>query len=543
MGPTRGRLAGLLLLAALPPAVEEAVLVGVGLHAARGLAPQASAVWPYDSYHDLRWLLVYHDSWPTFLVGLLLLTVLRGVLSAGLTGLAWPAGVPRPSWGWLLRRNLEVALLAAVVISPWAALSVAFSAVALSWYLFASLGPMLILAPFLLRGGVVARWWKGLPSIELFGWASLNFVVLTLAGALISGTPGWWTVLVAGLAGVANGLLWQRTVAAAAAPTRLRWARVPVAPIAIALALAGAIWAQAVIGFAGDGQREWRPPILADRLPERVPHAVIVLGGHNSSWDGSPSADPRVERFSYRGLDAQGRPLPYPPEATHRSLDSSSALLADQVQAVHRRTGRPVALFGQSEGSMVARTYLERLPRGPVTAVVMFSPLVQAGRTYYPPPGHSGWGVATGWQLRAMFWLAGLPLTAEDEPDSPFVRSVLINAPFYRNRTLCPVAGVRMIAFLPTVSAAEAPPGEYSRIPVYQQPAFHGGLVGDPAVEDRVVAFLAGEPVEMSRREYGLLQRLGAAWQTPPLALTLNPVWSATREGDPAMTGRVCEPR
>ncbi|MBQ0896574.1 hypothetical protein KBX37_26370 [Micromonospora sp. U56] len=543
MGTTRGRLVGLLGLAALPPVLEEALLVGVGLHAARGLAPQATAVWPYDSYHDLRWLLVYHNSWEMFLLGLVLLTVLRGVLSAGLTALAWPAGVPRPSWGWLVRRNLEVAALAAAVISPWAALSVAFSAVALSWYLFASLGPMLVLAPFLVRAGVVTRWWKGLPTIELFGWALLNFVVLTLAGALISSTPGWWAVVMAGLAGVANGLLWQRTVAAARVPVR-RWARVPVGPIAIALALAGAIWAQAFIGFAaGGGQGQWRPPVLSERLPDRVPHAVIVLGGHNSSWDGTPAADPRVERFSYRGLDAQGRPLPYPPGATHRSLDSSSALLADQIESVHRRTGRPVALVGQSEGSMVARTYLERLPRGPVTAVVMFSPLVQAGRTYYPPPGHAGWGVAAGWELRAMFWLSNVPLAVKDDPDSSFVRSVLSNAPFYRNRTLCPVPGVRMIAFLPTISAAEAPPGEYSRVPVYQQPALHGGLVGERAVEDRVVAFLAGEPVEMPRREYGLLQRLGAAWQAPPLALMLNPIWSATREGDPAMTGRVCEPR
>ncbi|WP_406036638.1 hypothetical protein OG799_19500 [Micromonospora sp. NBC_00898] len=541
---TRGRLVALLALAALPPMIEETVLVAVRLHAARGLAPQVTAVWPYDSYHDLRWLLVYHDSWATFLLGLVVVTVARGLLSAELTALAWPAEVPRPSWGWLVRRNLQVAALATVVISPWAALSVAFSAVALSWYLFASLGPMLVLAPFLARAGVVATWWRGLPTVELFGWSALNFLVLTLAGALISTTPGWGTVGVAGLAGVANGLLWRRTVAAAVQPARVRLPRFPVAPIAIVLTILGAISAQSLIGIAASGgQGMWRPPILTQRLPERVPYAVIVVGGHDSSWDGVPPADPRVERFSYRGLDAHGRPVPYPPEATHQSLDKSAALLAAHVAALHHRTKRPVALLGQSEGSMVARTYLERLPRGPVSAVVMFSPLVQAGRTYYPPPGHEGWGVAAGWELRAMFWLANLPRPVKDDPDEPFVRSVLIDAPFYRNRILCPVAGVRMIAFLPTVSAAEAPPGEYSRVPVYQQPAFHGGLLGRRSVEDRVIAFLAGERVDQTRREYQLLQRLGAAWQAPPLVLSLNPLWSATREADPAQTGRVCEPR
>ncbi|TDC76494.1 hypothetical protein E1193_23815 [Micromonospora sp. KC606] len=541
---SRGRLVALLLLAALPPLVEEAVLLAVGLRAARGLSSQVTAIWPYDSYHDLRWLLVYHNSWASFLLGLLGVTLVRGLLSVALTLLAWPAGVPRPNRGWLIRRNLEVALLAAVVVSPWAALSVAFSVVSLSWYLFASLVPLLLLAPFLVRAGVMGDWWRGLPTIELVGWAWLNFVVLTLAGALMSWAPNAWTLPMAALAGVVNGLLWRRTVAAAVMPARVRWARVPAAPAAIVLAMASAVWAPPLVAAAAGGeQTQWRPPILSEPLPEKVPHAVIVLGGHHSSWDGSPAADPRVERFSYRGLDAQGRPLPYAPAATHQSLDSSSALLAAQVDALHKRTRRPIALLGESEGAMVARTFLERLPSGPVTAVVLFDPLVQPGRSYYPPPGHESWGVATGWQLRGMFWLANLAQEHDDTPDSPFVRSLLADAPFYRNRTLCPVGGVRMIAFLPTVSAAEAPPGEYSRIPVYQQPAFHGGLVGGQTVGDRVTDFLAGDPVRRPRQEYELLQRLGAAWQAPSLAASLNPIWAATREGDPARTGQICESR
>ncbi|NIL43711.1 hypothetical protein HCB17_23255, partial [Salinispora arenicola] len=50
----------LTVLAAALPAAEAAIIAGVGFQAARGLPSQASAVWPYDSYHDLRWLLVYH---------------------------------------------------------------------------------------------------------------------------------------------------------------------------------------------------------------------------------------------------------------------------------------------------------------------------------------------------------------------------------------------------------------------------------------------------------------------------------------------------
>jgi hypothetical protein len=321
------------------------------------------------------------------------------------------------------------------------------------------------------------------------------------------------------------------------------WRRAPVTPIAVALTMIAAVAAQSVIGLAAGGQQKWEPPIMKERLPDRVPYAVIAIAGHDSGWDGQPAVDSRVERFSYRGLDDQQRPLPYDPIATHRSLGSSATLLATHVEALHRRTGRPVALLGESEGAMVARTYLERWPMSPVEATVLVSPLVRPGRAYYPPPGHSGWGVVAGWELRAMFALANIPREVRDRPDEPFIRSILANAPFYRNRALCPIAGVRMIAFLPTVSAAEAPPGEYSRIPVVQVPAFHGGLIGQEVAEERVIDFLAGEAVDRERAEYKLLQRLGAAWQPPPLAMSLNPVWAATREGDPMFTGRICEGR
>ena len=120
-----------------------------------------------------------------------------------------------------------------VVVSTWAALSVAASVVALSWLLIASLLPLFLLAPFLQRAAVVRTWWRGLPSIELVGWSLLNFVVLTIGGALVWTVPGWWTAPVAAVTGLVNGLLWQRTVAAALLPRRrVRWARVPVAPLA-----------------------------------------------------------------------------------------------------------------------------------------------------------------------------------------------------------------------------------------------------------------------------------------------------------------------
>ncbi|MEV0805373.1 hypothetical protein [Micromonospora sp. NPDC050200] len=545
MGRLDTRFVALLVLAALPPAVEGAILAGLGFRAAEGLAPQVSAVWPYDTYHDLRWLLVYHDSWLAFGVGLVVVVVFRALFTTGLVALAWPRHVPRPSVRWLARRNLVLTAVLSVVISPWAALSMAASVVALSWLLFASLLPMFLLAPFLQRAAVLGDWWRGLPSIELVGWSLLNFVVLTIGGALVWTVSVWWTAPVAALAGLVNGLLWQRTVAAALLPRRpVRWARVPVAPLAVLLAFAVPLLVQPLLDLLPGTSPRGRTLVLERPLPAEVRHSVIYLDGHGSAYGGEPTADPNVQQFSYRGLAPDGRPLPYSARDTYRSIGSSVSLLETQVDAVHRRTGRPVALIGQSEGAMVARTYLAVRPHPSVDTLAMFSPLINAGRSYYPPPGaSSGWGVAAGWELRVLFGLVDVFAGSGSGPDEPFIRSLMDNSPFYRNDLMCPVPGVRIVAFMPTTTATEAPPGEYSGIPVFQMPAVHGGLLTEPLVQARLVNFLAGEPVSRPLRGYALLQETAAAWQAPPLPLSVNPAWRGDGLPDPAFTARVCQPR
>ncbi|WP_319460613.1 hypothetical protein [Micromonospora sp. RTP1Z1] len=539
------RFVALLVLAALPPAVEGVVLVALDFRAAEGLAPQVTAVWPYDTYHDLRWLLVYHDSWPDFVINVAVVVVLRALLTTGLVVLAWPRQVARPSVRWLAGRNMTLTSALTVVVSPWAAISVAASVVALSWLLVASLLPLFLLAPFLQRAAVVGTWWRGLPSIELVGWSLLNFVVLTIGGALVWTVPDWWTAPVAAVAGLVNGLLWQRTVAAALLPRRpVRWARVPAAPLAVLLAFAVPLVVQPLLQLLPQMPTKGRALVLDRPLPGTVRHAVIFLDGHGSVYGGQPTADPNVQWFSYRGLDPQGRPLPYAARDTYRSIASSIALLATQVELLHRRTGRPVALIGQSEGAIVARTYLADRPHPAVDILAMFSPLINAGRSYYPPEGaSSGWGIAAGWELRALFGLADIFARSGSGPDEPFIRSLLDNAPFYRNDLMCPVPGVRILAFLPTTTATEAPPGEYTGIPVFQMPAVHGGLLTEPVVQARLVNFLEGEPVSRPQRGYALLQQVSAAWQAPPLPLSVNPVWRNDRVPDPALNGKVCQPR
>ncbi|WP_405091262.1 hypothetical protein OG767_28670 [Micromonospora sp. NBC_01392] len=542
MSHPRGRLLGLVALAAAVPVLQNVLFLALDFRSAEGLSPQGSAVWPYDSYNDMRWLLVYHDSWQDYLLGLVIAIGLRGLLSATLVSLAWPVEATRPDRRRILLRNLGIAALTAVIVTPFAALAVAAGVVSLSWFVFAAVGPMLLLAPFLQRAAVNAHGWRGLPSAALVGWSLLDFVVITIAGAVVWRVPGWWTLLVAALAGAANGLLWNRSVRAALLPSRVHWPRVPVTPFVVVLALAIPLAAQAVTSSPSYQVGAFRPLLLDRRLPPSVRYAVIVIGPHNSRYDGRPAADPAVETFSYTGPDAAGRPKPYQSRDTHRSLDSSSVLLARQVDALHARTGRPVALLGESEGAMVGRTYLRDRPSSPVKALLMFSPLVRAARDYYPPEdAATGWGIAPGWQLRGIFALAARLSGGGDSPDEPFIRSLLDHAPFYRFQTMCPVPGVRMIAFLPTVSATELPPGPFTQIPVYEVPALHGGLLGEKTITDRAIAFLSGEDIRSRRREYGTFQQLGAAWQAPTLAITLNHVWRGhVPPGPPFSQTRLC---
>jgi hypothetical protein len=536
----------LLTLAAVPPAVEAAVLVQVRLLASLGIPPQITAIRPYNVLHDLRWVLVYHDSWLGFALELSGALVLRSLLNFGLTVLAWPAWAARPPLRELAVRNAAVTGMSALLMLPWAALLVAGAVVSLSWFFLGALLATLLLAPFLQRASAAHGWWHGLPSPALVGWSLLGFALTSLSGALVWTTQGWWAVPAAALCGVLNGLLWERVEHASLAPQPARWRRVPVAPVAFFLTLAAPVSIRILVTTGTGHVQQWTPP-LSSRIPAAVTvdHVVIVLQGHGSSYAGSGGRrQPYVEPFSYRGLGGDGLPLPYAPVDTHRSLWSSVDLLAAQVDAAHRRTGKWVALVGQSEGALVTRLYLAYRPHPTVRSVALFSPPVRPGRAYYPPrSADAGWGIGTGWILRGVFGLAGIGTKDAENPDEPFLRSLMDNTPFFRTRGLCPEPGVRMVAFLPTVTAIELPPGTYSGIPVRQLPAFHGGLLGRPSVQAELVQFLQAElPGTPQPLDYSVFQRLGAAWQPPTLALALNPVWRGAQRPDPARGQRACPP-
>lgn len=538
----------LLVVAGLPPAVEAAVLVGTGFRPSLGLSVLATAPAPYGSLHDMLWLMVYHDSWPGFVLELAAAILLRGLLGTVAVALAWPVSVRRPPLGRLVGRNVAFAAVCAAIMSPWAAVAMAAVAIALSWFVFGELVPVLLFAPALQRGGICPGWWRGLPPVRLVALALLNFVVFTVTGTLVWRTPGWWAVLAAAGAGAVNGGLWWYLVRTAVrAPVRLP--RLPTVPIVAATVIAAMILIGGGAGFGGSGGRNHKSvpppaaPAAASPAASALHHQVLYVAGYDSSYDGQPTPHSQVIAvFSYRGLDPAGNALPYPSDATHQAVQTSAALLAQQVDRLHQRSGKPVAVVGISEGALVTRKYLESWPHPNVDAAALISPVVRPGQVYYPPPSASrGWGLLAGWELRGVLAVIGMRHRTPISADEPFIRSVLADAPFFRNRMLCPVPGVRMMAFLPSADAATIPPGAFLGIPADNLPAFHGGLVGYPAELQRLVEFLNGTNFGRTERPYySVTQVASGVWQAPVLALSTNPVWHAANQPDAALHGTAC---
>jgi hypothetical protein len=545
----------LLLLSAVPAAGEAAVLRAVGFGTALSLAPQITAISPYGSFHDLRWVLVYHASWPALIAELVAAVAVRSGWSVAMTvtALPGPAGclaegepaASRSALRVLARRAVTFHAVAVLILLPWAVVAVAAAQTSLSWFLPGEVLPLLLVGLVLTRGGTGQRWWRGVPTKRLLGLGSLGFVLILLASLAVQSVPGWWVVPVTGVAGAANGWLWRQVVISPAPATNRRAGRAPV-PILVVVALLIAMVSAGEL--AGLGLKNSKEPLPAITGPgvAAVHQPVIFVGGYDTDWDGSPTrVGLPVEIFSYRGLDASGRPLPYGLPETRTSLAHSAALLGRQVSVAARRTGLPVSLIAQSEGTFVVRRYLAGTSHPPVNAVVLMSPLVEASRVYFPPPRvGSGWGVGTGWLMRAMLSVARATGGQPISPDEPFVRSLLDDAVLYRDQMLCPVPGVRIVAFVPLPDAVVVPPDRYAHVPVVGLVDLHGGMLPRADVQRQLLAFLAGGSVDGGTgRWFTTVQKATSGWQVPALALPLNPVWHATGQPDAAFDENGCTAR
>jgi hypothetical protein len=199
-----------------------------------------------------------------------------------------------------------------------------------------------------------------------------------------------------------------------------------------------------------------------------------------------------------------------------------------QVDAFHRATGRPLSIVAESEGSLIAKTYLAATPEAPVNELVMLSPLVRPARVYYPPGGREGWGVAAGLELQGITAVVREISPIDMTPDSPLLRSIADNASTVRDLLTCPLPGVEQLALFPLADAVASPHPSAVGIPARVVPAFHGGLLGSDAAHKTIALRLDGGKVpdyEVWSVAERVLRVTSSAWQVPALPLSLNPAW------------------
>ena len=519
----------LALLCAVLDASEFLLVRGVDPAGRATLAPQASAIFPFGVFHDLRWISVSHDSWLTFLAEVAGMLVVRGGLSALSVGLAWPETSPRPPATRLLVRGIVSTGLTAALLVPSVSLLFGLAVVPVSWLFLAAVPAALLLALILHPVGVARGWWRRSVPLRALGWVGLSFLVLSAAGAAMAVGPVWTGVAVAVASGLFDAWAWTGMVHAVVdrRPGRV----VPVVPVAL-VSLVAVVVVGTVVGFTHARTHE-RPRVVVPS-PPRGGQPVLVVNGYGSTFDGTMATlipGPFTERqFSYRGSAPGGAPLPYDAADTVKPIAELDRMLVQQVEAFARSSGRPVDVVAESEGSLIAKTALLARPGIPVASLVMASPLLEPGRVTYPRPGAAGWGVATRELMtlvsRAFQSVAPIDLS----PDSSFLRSLDTQGPVLRTAMSCPLPGVRQLEVLPLADATVTPVELSAGIPTVVVSAFHGGLLGKAGVGRIVAAFLEHGTVPPAGLLAGVhyaIRLASAAWQVPDVRSAPSPAGCA----------------
>ena len=198
---------GLITLSAGAAMAEAALLCWLA-PPARSLASQVSAVAPLAVFHDLRWIYGYDRSWLGFAVLLAAVLGIRSALNTALARLAWPRGVPRPGLGDMFRSATGLTIVACLLLSPVAALTLGVAILPFSWPFLATVPVLLLISLPLSHGGVLGSWWRTLPPPQAMYWLVADFVTLSLVAAAIGRLPVAAAIGVCGLAGVANARAW-----------------------------------------------------------------------------------------------------------------------------------------------------------------------------------------------------------------------------------------------------------------------------------------------------------------------------------------------
>jgi hypothetical protein len=536
-------------------AAAEAALLCVAAPAARALAAQVTAAPPLAAFHDLRWLFGFQQSWPTFTLLLAGLILARSALNGTLVLLAWPADRPRPAPRAAFGAAVTLTMVACLLLSPIVALSVGVAIMPFSWPYLAALAVMLLISVPLSHGGIRTSWWRTLPPPRAVGWLLTDFAVLSLAAAAIGRIPLAAAIVVSGLTGVANARAWFGLVRAVTRKPERRAAawpvlRLPLAPLAAVLSIALVIGMTQLAFVVGRGPRQVGVEAAAiqaggaaavggsaasGRLPghgtgagHRTQHdPVLVILGFGSACCGgarplqSVAPDAYLQQFSYRGLNADGQPLPHGAAASNLPLPELGNRIATQVLRLHRETGRPVDIIAESEGTLGVDAMLATHRGLPLGSLVMMSPIVTPGQVSYPAGSGPGAGLVPADELRAVVWFVGGLSPFGSSGAQRLIDSV--NADGARFAASAASAArqhpLRMVLLVPLADAVTLPVCPLPR-DVFVVPALHGDLLGTAAVKRMVRRFLADGTARLPGRYNGtaeLVAAAAAAWRMPEI--------------------------
>ena len=537
---------GLIVLGAAVPMAEAAVVNAV-TPSARVLAPQVTALAPLAVFHDLRWLFGFGGTWPRFALALAGLVVGRSVLDAALAWLAWPRGQPRPRPAVLLGSGAILTLCAGLLMSPLVTVTFGVALLPFSWPFLGALPALILFALVLSHGATVSGWWRTLPPLRSAEWLVADFLVLSLAAVAIGRLPAAWAVPVAGLTGIINARAWYGVATSVAMPRasgRLRLAarrlpvasRLPVAPAAAVLAVAlviGVARAGFVVAANSPAEITRAAPAAAGRAEQARPvnprgaPAVLEIRGFGSSCCATASAlrviagNAVAQQFSYRGLDAHGRPLPHGPAASDLPLPVLGDRLAAQVRHLHAETGRPVDLVAESEGTLGIYAMLARHPDVPVGSIVLLSPIVAPGQVSYPADAPDGRGAVPGYALQAVVWFIGGLSPFGTSGAEELISSVDRTGAQYAAEAAQETRRhpLRWMAVVPladslTMPSCQLPPN------TLVVAALHGGLLGNTEVQRGVRSFLGGASVRAQpplQDAAEIVSQAAAAWRMPEL--------------------------
>jgi hypothetical protein len=527
----------LLVPAVLGPAVEVLFILMLGPHDSVSMAPQLTAPPPFDLFHDLRWISVYHNSWPLLAVELLAMLAFRSAYVAWIVQAAWPGDRPPPMPAAALRAGFFYAA-SSLLLFPFVALLFGMALTHLSYLFFVALPPVIAIVLVIHRGALAqaaGRWWRWRPTWSSLAWAAGSFLWLTVAGAAISVLPAPVAILVAGGAGLLNAL----AVASIVRSIATRWDQPPqrhqrLVPIALVTTFA-VVLGGTVAGFAGDAPTQ-SPDTRSAVMPEQAHgHPVLVAAGFNSQWNPPPRFPlPRgfvAWRYSYLGMGPGRRLLPYRPADTLQPLVQSAQLMGQQVDALYQAYKQPVTIVAESEGALVARTYLLRVYRPltrEVNLLVILDMPVGASAVYYPPPGVQGWGVGSGWALRGLAFLIRSVGPLRVSADAPLFRDIAECRSLMSDIVASPPpAGVRQVSIQALADAVdEIPATRLPAEPRYVVTSAHGGLIRNRLVQSLIFRTLSGTMDGRPPNAFSFPARLIGAvsdpWHSPSLVRRLT---------------------